>query len=279
MYEELTQVMQDVVVPERLWTFQDAFRTLSELGNESHEFELQQIFGMQDGISDTDLLVSRVEDMLIVGIGSMTRQYGVIYTDHATLSQMTDILVALASIESFIIPQSLLDIIQGDFTNEEVIAEIVPYFTTLSDTEALDVILEVSDAAITRLHSVVSNNVARQAPELPAQNDHREKTRALNRMIRSSDGQYPAIVQTLAKSGMRLAYPLPDLITSTLEELDALSTDRVATEVVGLVLYSDVPFDKTAEFVNAALDDFTDDYAERTKMKHTARQWQELIQL
>ncbi len=266
MYEELQLALMDLISPERLDVFLEAQQLLSSMGLSDFEDEIQQVFGLQDGISDNDLLVSRVETILIYALGDALNQYGVTVREDTPLPVMIGIVQATANIEHYVIPEVLHDFTLGDWQPEEALAEMVPMFSTVSGVDAFDYITHVRPETITRIREITSAALQYRPPEDTRPTDHKERISQINRLLRATDHAAPSIVVNLAKSGVGSGQPLASLMSYALEDLDKLSTDAVGPELLGLVYFSNVPLNQLFTTFRDLVRDYTDDYQEQVRI-------------
>lgn len=276
MYEELQLALTDIVSPEQLDVLLDAQQILAALGLTDFEDELQQVFGLQDGISDNDLLVSRTRDVLIYALGDALTQYGVTVEDETPMPVMVGILQAVANIEHYVIPEVLHDMTLGNWQAEEIIADMTPMFSTVPGDEAFEYILAVKSDTITRIREITGQALHYTPPEDTRPPDHRKKISKINAMLNRTQQQHPIKVTELAKSGVASGQSFDTLLELSIEYLDTLSTDQVALELLGLVYYSDTPMAEVPTMMNEVIKDYTDDYRECVKIQSVVDAWGEL---
>lgn len=269
MYEELQLALMDLITPERLDVFLEAQQLLSSMGLSDFEDEIQQVFGLQDGISDNDLLVSRVETILIYAMGDALNQYGVTVRDDTPLEVMAGIAQATANIEHYVIPEVLHDITLGDWQPEEALAEMVPMFSAVSGVNAFDYLTHVKEDTITRIREITASVLQYRPPEDNRPVDHKERIARINQLLRHTQHTAPAVVVNLAKSGVGSGQPLTSLMNYALEDLDKMNTDEVGIELLGLVYFSNTPLDNMTSTIRDVIQDYTDEYQEQVRI-HTA---------
>lgn len=268
MYEELQLALADVVTPEQLDVLLECHQQLSDLGLSDFEDELQQVVGLQDGISDNDLFVSRIRDVLLYAVGDALTQYGVEVDDETPLNVMVGILQAVANIEHYIIPEHLHDLACSGRPSEEIIAEMTPMFSVVPGDEAFEHIVAVKDDTIIRLREITGQLLSYRTPDDHRPADHTLKIAKINGLLNATQQQRPAKVNELAKSGVRSGQPLDTLLELSIEYLDAQPTTEVAIELLGLAYYSDVPMSELTDVLREVVREYTDDYQEQVKISH-----------
>lgn len=273
MHKELRIALKDVVSPERLWVLLEAYDLLSTVGLSDQDTELQNILGLQDGISDTNLLVGRVEDLLIYTVGNTLFQYGITVNEETPLSLMTYILDAISRVEYYVIPETLYSIASSDIQPEEVIAQVVPLLSPVTDDDEVFMALtHVSPDTINRLKTISAYQDKQPTPHP----DHDKKVALINGIYRETGGRVPVVVTEMAKDGVRLGTPLDAVLEMAFERLDEMNQSRsadIALELLGLVAYSDVAHENMVGTINAVIAEFTDEYSERVRMQTTVMSW------
>jgi len=267
MMDELRIALHDIIPEERIRVFLEAQQLLSSIGLSSFEDELQNIIGMQDGISDNYLFVGRIQDVLIYALGDSLTQYGITLEENTTLPVMTGILQAVANVEHYVIPQALYDMTLADWTPEELVAEMTPMFSDITGAEAFEAIVHVDDAVVVRLREIARQAVEQDTEHLP----HREaKTGAIKRvnaLLNLTQREHPHLVVELAKSGVPSGQPLDTLLETSVEALDGMPTEKAALELLGLVFFSGVEPEALGGALKDAIQEFTDDYQEQVRIE------------
>lgn len=271
MYDELKLVMRSMLSEEQLWSFDEAYRVLTAIGLTDFDDELQQVMGMADGDCDNYLFVSRVQDVLIYAVGDSLRQYGVVCNDDTPLYIMTGVLEALANVEHYVIPETLRDLTLMDDDPEIVLSHIVPLFTWVDESECQFYVQDVKEATITRIREIATTAIdASDSSDVPHPDTHR-KVRTINALNRRESGDAPLAVVELAKSGFRLAQPMRSVLLETIDRIDTYNSERAGIELLGVVLFSDVPFNDTEQAVEVLVDDYVDNPRDRTHMELSIR--------
>jgi hypothetical protein len=264
---ELQLALEGLVTPERLDLLLEANRLLSGLGLDVVGDELQEIIEIQNSNADNTMLVSRLDDVLTIGLNQALDSFGVRLIDDATMAQRNNVLHTIASLEHYIIPDHLVGLTMGDFTNEEVIANMTPIFTTLGVEEAIDVLALVSDDLVARIHEVALNAIQLRGPEpvdlLP---DNTRRVARLNRLIKGKGAEKCTIVMELANAGVRCGRPLDSLIHQNVEVMDSFDSDHLACELLALVYFSNAPFDEAFTTARRLVQEFTDELSEQNRL-------------
>jgi len=267
MLDELRIALHGIIPEERIRVFLEAQQLLSSIGLSSFEDELQNIIGMQDGISDNYLFVGRIQDVLIYALGDSLTQYGITVEENTTIPVMLGILQAVANVENYVIPQTLHDMTLTDWTPEELVSEMTPMFSDITGAEAFDAIVKVDDAVVTRLREITGQATEQNAEDLPHRDAKTGAIKRINALLNATNHHHPQLVVEMAKSGIPSGQPLEVLLGETLETLDTLPTDKLALELLGLVFYSGSEPEEIGDVLKATIRDFTDDYQEQVRIE------------
>lgn len=269
MYEELQLALMDVVTPERLYVILDAQQLLNQIGLTTADDELQQIFGLQDGISDYDLFISRIDACLIYALGGALREYGITCKDDVSMANMCAILRTVANFEFYVIPETLVNITHDEeLTNEEIVAELVSLFTELSLEEALEGIAGVEDSTILRMQAVSTELDVYTVTDTESQIEHRElRLRRINQMLADNQWKSPIITLGLSRNGVKLGQSLELLVSTTYEDLEASQDEHLPTELLALVYFSNTPIEEILSSALDLVDEFFEDNPTRLRVR------------
>lgn len=270
MQDTLKIALEGYVSPERTEVLMDAVQLIADSGQDTPLDELSEVIEMQNGMADSATFIGRIDDTIHVALNDTLAQLGVTCLNEAGIDIKTDILRTVASLESYIIPEHVIGLIDGNFTNEEIIATMVPIFSTRSIEEVMDVLVVVTDESIGRLAEVVKNNLLLRGPsedDLPR--DNTARLARLNRLIRHLGAERISIVYELTQSGVRAGRPLTALLGQFIEAFLPMSPERVATEMLALVLFSDTPLAEVRKVTTEQCHDYTDSVGEQRLMEMT----------
>lgn len=239
MRHELEIALGDVVTTTQYQHILEAYDLLNQLGLSGHDTELQNVLGLQDGISDTPTLIDRVYEVLITGLGSVSLQYGVVLEEGTPLSIMTKIIRGLSLFEQYIQTEFFYQVLTSeDLDNEERLSELMPVLGDLDSETVLESIVSVKESAIERMLEVTKEALALEPEEEVNVESARTRTLLINRLAPFSDS--PLLVYQLAKSGYRMGRDWEALLDAWMVDLDELidSGAPLAVELMGLYLYS-----------------------------------------
>lgn len=263
MHEELQLALMDTLLPERLFVILDALKALNEIGLSSVEDELQAIFGLQDGISDDDLFVARIEDCFHLALDSAISEFGIRTVDETSMAIKTALLRTVGTFEYYLIPQTLADLTHDDeASNEEIVASLVPLFTEVDEIEALDHLDYVGDATIHRMQ-VVANELVSLVPEEPLPIDNHDlRVRRINQILNKMDeldSTTTKSVLEISRGGVSMGQSLEGLLSIAYEDLEPLRASSWAYELLGLTYYSNTPIDEVFPKAQHLVSELTED--------------------
>lgn len=264
---ELQMALEGLVTPERLEVMLEAHKLLQKLGLDVVADDLQEVIEIQNGNTDNSILVSRLDDVLMIGLNQALTEMGVALTDEASMTVQTSILHTVASLEDYLIPDHMVGLCMGDFSNEEIVANMTPIFTTVGVEEAMDVLVEVSDALVQRINEVALAAIQLRGPDpidlLP---DNTRRVARLNRLIKAKGADKCSIVVELANAGVRCGRPLSSLLEQHVEVMDGFDSDHLACELLALVYFSNAEFDQAFKTAHGLVQDFSDELSEQNRL-------------
>lgn len=264
---ELQMALEGLVTPERLEVMLEAHKLLQKLGLDVVADDLQEVIEIQNGNCDNNILVSRLDDVLMIGLNQALTELGVSLTDETTMTVQTSILHTVASLEDYIIPDHLVGLCMGDFSNEEIVANMTPIFTTMGVEEAMDALVEVSDDLVRRINEVALAAIQLRGPDpidlLP---DNTRRIARLNRLIKAKGADQCSVVVELANAGVRCGRPLASLLEQHVEVMDGFDSDHLACELLALVYFSNADFDQAFTTAHGLVQEFSDELSEQNRL-------------
>lgn len=282
MRDTLELALTDVVGPEQLQVLVEAVTQLETCGLSTPSDDLQTVIEIQDAMSDNALLVSRVNDILYLAYEEAFASLGVAVADEATLAFKTALLDALTSLDYYIIPEQIQLLYQAPFTNEEIVAHLMPIFTPYDLELSVMWITQVSDATIARLKEVIDGKVQLNSEaDVQSPKDNAARLSRLNRLIKLVGAEQVSAVYTLAQAGVRAGRPLDALLTQVLPQLDGFEPEQVTSELYALLLFSDTPLDqlKSKNSLMALVNDFEDDLGRQRRMELVATRLHQQLEI
>lgn len=278
MNEELMLALEGVVTPLQLEQYLNALRVLEGVGLSTHMDELQQVFGMQDGISDNDLFRDRVQGVFVVAVEHCLKQYGITLVDETPLPVGVAILESVALVEQYILPESLLSLASTmDDRPEEVIAELTHMIAGHQDVDYVMHLDHVDPATIVRMEHLLRERVAYEVTPSPMGELERQRIRLTNYCLhRLPRTQAVEETEAYLKNGLHPLVPMEELLDMVMEavDLDEYTTETVAGPLLLIWAFSypttgHVTLDPS---FTATVNAFTDDPTEIGRIHRAAQQ-------
>jgi hypothetical protein len=273
MYEELQVGLDGVVTPERMEVILETYRQLTEAGMDTMNDELLLVFNMQDGIADNAMLVSRVEDCLMLGAMHLLREHGItVRQDIVELTTLNGILQTINGFEHYIIPETLWSMTTPDEETAFALSRVVPLFSDVPEDTVMETLEQVDASVIERMHALAETKVRlNDEAEIPSA-DHNERIGYINGLARVYDRKHPALVMELAENSVPSGQSLMTLFEQVFEQLDNYVAKELGPEFLGLVLYSDTPLSEVYAVARDLPQEFTDSGSEQYRIEHSMDQ-------
>lgn len=264
----LVTALEDIVGEDQLRVMTDALTLLESLDLSAPSDEIQTIVEIQDSMSDNAIMVSRINDVIYIAYEEAFASFGISLIDNTPLAFKVALLQAVTSLEHYIIPEEIKLLYQAPFGNEEIIANIVPIFSSFTLEQALEYVVEVSDALIQRIEDVIDARLLTMVDpdQPPPVADNVKRVARLNRLITTQGSEQVSVVYKLATAGVRTGRPLNALLEQNFEALEGFETDQLVSELVALVVFSDEPLTNIKAKVMELIADFQPDLSSQRRM-------------
>ncbi len=246
---------------------EEAIDLLTELGQSAPQDDIAQVIELADDNADAQLTTSRIMDITDFALTGLVREHGVTLIDEASLRFKTALLRTLSSLDNYVIPMELSDILKSETDNEECVARLMPVITDISIEEALENIVEVQDYTIRRINEVVTERLkfTEEAP-VTVSGDKEQRIQAINQLISKVGKDHLTLAYQFLDAGVGVGIAFTSIFGQVLSDLDSLDenrsevpVERFGAEVLGLVLISDEPLSsvkiKAIKTTNELIDD------------------------
>ncbi len=266
MYDTILLVLEDIATPEQTLLYSDGFKLLEEIGSDAHTEELLTIIGLQDGISDNTILISRIHDCLYYALKDVIQQYEIIISDEIDIPVMIALLRTISNIENYSIPGIINDILEQDLSNEEMLANLVELMTEYKEDEVFDYILSYSDAGIDAMKAIIDSRIQYDRleevddPQLPSK---------LDRLKKIIFKYNPVVYESIRGQGFRVGTSLDILLDYVIshEVIDDLNTVEFGRNLFFVVAFSDVSDNEVKKVLLDLIDNSSDDIYELERIK------------
>lgn len=265
MQEILDSVLTPLITEDRKEIILECVASLESGGFETALDELHQIIEIQDGISDNAMLLGRIDDVIFTAQSRVFNEHQITVSLESSMAVRSSIVRALANFDTYILPDQLLMLFQGGFTPDEIIANMAAIFSDVDSEDVREVIVEVSVELMRAIEDVVTKNLmVRGVPTTKVAPVSR--IRLVNRALDAVGREPLSMITELAAAGVRVGTPIKLLIEQSMTALDRYTPDAAAVQILGLVLFSDVPVDAIQKTTIDLCEDFTDNRMEQVLM-------------
>lgn len=249
MRDPIKDALPFLMSDEQAQTVEAAIDLLTELGQSAPQDDIALVIDVADDNADTALTVSRITDILDLALTQQIREIGVSLIAEASLVFKVAMLTTLTSIEHYVIPTEIQDILISETDNEETLARLVPVITDVSMEETLDTVTEVQDYTIARFKEIITAKLnSMEQPAGVVKSDHHQRIAMINRLLNLHGKEQASIAYSFLDAGVGIGLPLTSLLNQSLPQLDELDEnrtqvpiERLSLEILVLVLISDEP--------------------------------------
>jgi len=267
MYEELRVGLDGVVTPEYLDVLLAAHRGLTDAGVDSIDDALIGIFGMQDGMADSAMLVNRTADALALGLTEALREYQIAFNPHTPLPVLTGVLQTVSTFEHYTIPETLWALTTTGEDPDWILGQITGLFSDTRADDVMEHVDQVDGSVITRMRQVAEDRMQHEAPEPDVPADYHERIGVINHIQRLTARKHPKLAMDLAEAGFPINQPLLTIVEQCLDKLDQMPPGEAGREFLGLVYYSNTPLHEARDEAVGLAADFTDSPSEQFRIE------------
>lgn len=234
--------------------------------------ELNTVCQIQSGISDNAMLLSRIDDIIRIAQDEILNEHLIKISDEATQAERQAVVNTLLSLEDYIIPDEVNDILLAEYSPEETLAHLVELIDTSVDfLNIIDLIESVSPTLISNITSFIQSVLTTRG-QAYGNVSNIERINLINRLIRIHTRASFKLAMELVNAGLRVGKRnIDDLLQISFGPLDAMTPIEVAKEIVGLVLISNTEQNEISRTVMGIIDDFTSNNIERSIMENEAK--------
>lgn len=259
MGDEIQLALLNLVSDERAQVLKNLCDILEELNFDNHHFEIQQIFGLQDTMSDDALLVERINDALTVACWTCLGQCGIEVVD-SPLTEYIPILTLVARWEHFVMPEVLYADIESAGSDIEAFAIAVETITGHPRDNVIETLEWINPNTIMMMRQKLAT--LSEGVDLPDES-HVIKIKKIAKEVNSTItlagvDDNKTIVSQLARDGVMPLTSFGQLLAMKLEEIDAIPIRRRGVELYLMYLYSGM---KDKSF-HDAITEYTEDLTE-----------------
>jgi hypothetical protein len=258
MFEELRTYLLTITTPENTEILITACNSLEEIGILNHSFDLEQIMHSANEYSSEDnftAIYELIQEYLITTL----LQFGLEVKPNSNVEILNSILEAFILMPEYGDPVALLQILEQELQPEELFSEVIAYVTNTTWQLYSEIITSCNPALVTRLNTVLSENVAIEEPvDISSE---REWFIAIRRDYN------PTIASLAIQNGFKLKSPLERLMAYSREfliEFEA-NPEGLACECLGILALSNIPLAEYSATITELLEHYAKDINVLTK--------------
>lgn len=273
----LDSVLTPLITDERKEVILSSVASLEALDYQAALDELHQVVEMSNGMCDNQMLLSRIDDVIWNAHDTIFKQHEIVIKTEAPQIVRQSIVEVLSGFDKYIIPDQLLELFNGGYTSEEIIAQMCQLFTTIPEDEAWENIVSVSDRLLENMRNVVEQQVRYRGLD-EADVSQTERVRMVNNYSRTFGLETFSLAIELARNGVRVGTrDIGSLLQQSLPALDKKDAEVAAIEMFGLLLLSNVPVETIAKKARELIDDYTDNNIDNSNMLKTLKPFIEML--
>lgn len=255
MKNDVINALSGIVPDERIDIITETLDQLAALNFDAHLDELIQILATNYEVGDSATLVDSIEGVLRRAIDILASSCGVQVLEGDFLDY-APVLETLLDWDRYLFPRVIRDLLEVGADAKEKFALVVEEITLTPSDDVLEIIDEVSDAAIDRmierLDEVLLEEPTVEEPDRALRSELRHYIQALS---------YDPLILSLAQQGYQFHTQFDVLIAVVLDALDRLPLARRGEELYLIKLYSG-----NEQSIVDLLHDYTDSTQDRLVM-------------
>ena len=237
MYQDLKLLLEAKASPERSKIILDAAHTLDDAGLENHRVELQQLVYDHDDIEPFEVM-DRVDSILLSGLLSCINNFSV-YAEGLDVAKTSAILSGILLLSTYDDTETVLSICESDDNPEVQLADLLELVTVYTSQDFIEEINQVSPRLIQRLIRIMNQ----QSSYEETGSDNESIKKPIRERLRTFTNGSNYIINEKIDEGLPLAQKSDLLVERYIDEIEGLRPDRVAEEMVGILLASDLEKD------------------------------------
>lgn len=230
---------------------------------------LQEIMEVSTSNIDTAQYLMRIDSTFNGALDDLLLAFGVEVTESTPLAYKHDLARGITQLPFYYLPIEVLNILDGTFQNDVILAELIQLTRSVSVEESLEYIKTVNDGLITTIGEEMRKLNAFQdaVSDTVAIKLDRSRVSNINRLLRDPRASVNlTCLRSLAGAGARMGADYQSLINQFAEELTLKQADHMTIELLGLALFSDLPAEKWIEATQQAATEFTDLLSDHRKI-------------
>lgn len=243
----------------RGYTILDADKLFAEAKIEDHLDQLDYIFGLMVGGSETSSIVDAVEEVYLSITLDKLSEHGVCLTDDATLFQAITYLRVFLTITAFEDLTSVVEYVnETELTPEERLIEITAFVNDIDTDALLGSIASVSDVCMTMIrdYCTVELDKRKYRPVEVFDNTHIKAFIALTKTTGFTKYTPSRFIRFIKEEGGKLGYDVSVYLREFFDDGITRITDDVVGDVIAAHLGMGIPPEKITDIVSKTMATF-----------------------
>lgn len=278
MREELYLILSTSLTAERVAILMDLYDTIISVGLLNVDEEILDIIASYNKEPDNAAYIDTLSALIVIVAKDLCDSFGTSFNEEVPINVIRGVLLTLTGFEFYIIPEDILDICWQDIDNEQKLSKIVTYFSDVTEMECLDYVAGVEANTIGRIQQVCEDHF--HDDEVVIDETKSAKIRIINNFLTANDDNMGELTLMLARNGFAMGAPLDMVISEVYEPLSNMPLNKMAKEILVLVLYSRHDFETLGagcmEVLTYMIDDLKDQTLARKVMLQVVDQYMSL---
>lgn len=265
MFDELQSYLLQVVPPQRAALVIDLAEAIAAAGITAHTHGITDILALAED-EDKFITLDSIDTLLDTTARDLLRNFGITLVDDVVaFNILSGLINGINNLDNFDDPASLLGIIEDGEEPAETLVELLDLTCDLTWVDLLLVLEDVKPVLINRIQERLSLQLANQAKQVTeyVEGDITEQRQRLGAFT-----QYrrDLLVLQAIHDGLRLGQDFHASYAPFTNLLLPLAPDRLATELLGFALASNVPSGQLRDVIGHALEELFVDINHITKV-------------
>lgn len=264
MFDELQTYLLQVLPPPRVAVLVDLAEAIASSGNTAHTYGITQILAFAED-DDKYITIESITTLLEDTARRILQEFGIQLEDEVPHTVITAVLKGVNTIDNYEDRDQLLGIIAAEEDPAHTFSELLDVALDVSWADTMLYISDVKPSLITRIAERLNaqrENQGLDEMQYPQDDIQPQRKRLMSYVIYRRQ----LLVLQAIHDGLKLGLPFAESYAPYTERLVALSPDRLAEELLGFALASDVPDGQIRAAISAELDKLVHDINVITKV-------------
>lgn len=250
MFDFLKEYLDSRVSPELTSLFIEASQTLVDFRVDTHVFYFEQELSNNE-TKETSSLIENIQSTLINLLKGIISNFGVEVSSEATLYQCLDLVKALSLIDNYEDLETINSRILGSEGNVASLSDVLELTGSLNSIDYMSFIDSVSQELLDKIEELSKEPNIEESVSEDLFNEIRARLLKFKSFVKDFDN---SLIGNRIKDGLKLGMDIRELDHLQWSELESLDSDTIASELVGLVLVSNLPKYSLSKAISKELD-------------------------